>query len=824
MDGVMQATDPRPRATSTRSPRTGFAALGIGVGRGALVPGLFLALAFAANRTLGSDSKPLFAALASATAQEDVELAPFDSPAELAERFTTQVQPFLEAHCAICHSGSEPEAGFDIDGYTDVEAIVAGEVLWRHAAERVRRDQMPPADRERPDADSVERFIDFIERAARSAYDPARGVDPGRNVLRRLNNTEYANTVRDVLGVRFDAHAHFPADNIGHGFDNVADVQMLDELLLERYLEAAQLVAQDAIRWEQMGEPTVRPISPVEMEGGRARDSWRALWSNGETGAYLELPRAGRYRLRATAHADQAGDELARMELRRGGTILTSVEVVSASNGAPDEHEIEFEVDEGGEHWIGAAFVNDFADKANDQDRNLFVHGLEVIGPIDPPQPTAIQERLRALVAGERNDNKALEAQLAWLATRLWRTKPDSGDLKRIAKLVPKKAERDEALQICLSALLASPRFVFRLEDDEARDEDVRDLDGYELATRLSYFLWSAPPDDALLGHAADGTLLEHDVLVAELERMLADPRSGELARNFGSQWLQTRRLTKHDVDPAKFDTITPELLAAMQRETLLVFEAVMREKRSIRDLLDADFTFVNDALAEHYGMPRVDGSFLRRVSLVGTDRRGILLHGSILTANSEPNRTSPVKRGKWVLQAILGSPLPPPPPGADSFGADDPAQFTARTARERFAAHRSNAVCASCHDLLDPIGFGLERYDAVGRRRDRDGSGAIDSSGTLPTGESFANELEMIARIRDLDRDGRYFDGPSLVRSVVENLLVYALGRGLGPSDHPTVGHVLGRLDPDHPTLHDAIREIVLSDAFTKRRTRAAQ
>lgn len=824
MDGVMQATDTRARTASNRSARRSLSSASFRGRHGALVPGLLLILALAASHWTDSSSTPLFAPLLSAGAQEAAEDSPFDSPEVLAELFTTQVQPFIEQHCVLCHAGSAPEAGFDIDAYADVSSIVADEVLWRHAAERVRRGQMPPDDRERPDASSVDLFVDFVERAARSAYDPARGVDPGRNVLRRLNNTEYANTVRDVLDVRFDAHAHFPSDNIGHGFDNVADVQMLDELLLERYLEAAQLVAQDAIRWESMKEPTVRPIAPVEMEGGRGRESWRALWSNGETGAYLELPRAGRYRLRATAHADQAGDELARMELRRGGTILTAVDVVSASNGEPDEHEVEFEVDEGGEHWIAAAFVNDFADKAKDLDRNLFVHGLEVIGPLDPPRPTAIQEQLHELVEGERNDSKALSAQLEWLATRLWRTEPDGGDIKRIAKLVPKKAERDEALQICLAALLASPRFVFRLEDDQARDDDVRDLDGYELATRLSYFLWSAPPDDALLELAADGTLGEHDVLVAQLERMLEDPRSGELARNFGSQWLQTRRLTKHAVDPDKFDTITPELLAAMQRETLLVFEAVLRERRSIRDLLDADFTFVNDALAEHYGLPRVDGSFLRRVSLVGADRRGILLHASILTANSEPNRTSPVKRGKWVLQTILGSPLPPPPPGADSFGADDPAEFTAKSARERFALHRADAVCASCHDILDPIGFGLERYDAVGRRRNRDGSGTIDASGTLPTGETFANELEMIARIRDLDRNGRYYDGPSLVRSVVENLLVYALGRGLGPSDRPTVGYVLGHLDPDHPTLHDAIREIVLSDAFTKRRTRAAK
>lgn len=788
--------------------------------------GLFVLCAGAALGPRPAD--PLAPALAAVPASADAnagavqdEARPrFDSVAELETRLARDVRPFLEAHCTLCHSGSAPEAGLDLESTATLDEVVADDVLWRHAAERVRRGQMPPEDEPRPTAEEVDAFLDFVARATRSAYDPARGVDPGRNVLRRLNSTEYENTVEDVLGVEFDAQGFFPADNIGHGFDNVAEVQMLDELLLERYLEAAQIVASRAILWEPEGEVPSRLLSTVDLQGGRGLDSTRALYSNGEVGAFVDLPRAGRYTLRATVHASQAGDGFAEMELRHGAFTLATVEVTGSSPGEAQVHEAEFAIEDGGEVWVGAAFTND-VDPPGRPDRNLFVHGLEVVGPLDPPDPTELQVFLDELAKDERKESDRLEVKIEWLMRRLWRVEPQRADVKTLVKLAPKKAEPDEALQLAVAGILTSPRFVFRIENDDARDPVIRDLEGYELATRLAYFLWSSAPDGQLLDLAAEGRLNDAVTLREQVARMLDDPRSGELARNFGSQWLQTRRLSKHEVDPELFDSVTPELLRAMERETLLVFQEVLTKNRSIRDLIDADFTYLNEQLAQHYGLPDVDGAFLRRVSLENTSRRGILMHGSVLTANSEPNRTSPVKRGKWVLETILGAPLPPPPPGADSFGDDDPAAFTSATARERFALHRANAVCASCHDLLDPIGFGLERYDAVGRRRERDGGGRIDASGVLPGGATFENELEMIARIRDLDRGGDYYDGPSLVRAVVEKLLVYALGRGLDPADRPTIGAILEQLDPDHPTLRDAIEAIVLSDAFTKRRTR---
>jgi mono/diheme cytochrome c family protein len=745
----------------------------------------------------------------------------FDERAELEARFARDFLPFVENHCASCHSGGAPEGGLDLDGFLSIDDVAARETLLRHAVERVRRGQMPPDPAAAPAAAEVEAFAEVVRRVARSAYDPARGVEPGAAPLRRLNAREYENSVLDVLGVRFDAVAFFPADAIGHGFDNVAEAQGLSELLLERYVEAAQTIAEQAIAWEPAIEPVVRNFSPRELSGGRTTEDTRILVSNGECAVQVELPRRGAYLLRAIVHADQAGPEKARMELRSAGAVLANVEVDAGTRAAPESHEAAFTVEQGGAVWVAAAFVNDFYEVSGERrlDRNLHVHALEVVGPIGAPEPTALQLELGARFEGVASEKERVRAKLAHLARRLWRRPVENAEVARLVELAPKKAPEDQVLQVGVAALLASPNFVFRFEPDGKDARGVRPLTGHELATRLSYFLWSSPPDEALLALADSGALLEPATLVAEARRLLDDPKSGNFARNFASQWLQTRRLAKHAVDPERFPGITPELLAAMERETLLVFEAVLREKRSVLDLLDADFTFVNDALAAHYGLPPVEGGFMRRVSLAGSDRRGIVLHASVLTVTSEPGRTSPVKRGRWLLETLLASPLPPPPPGADSFGDEDPETFSVAGLRERIAAHRARPACASCHDHLDPLGFGLERFDAVGRARERDGTQRIDASGVLPGGEAFDGALELIARMRAHDTDGEWLEGPSLVRAVVEKLLVYALGRGLTPADRPTIGAVLARLDPAHPTVHDALLAIVQSEAFTQRR-----
>lgn len=746
--------------------------------------------------------------------------------ADLEARLATDFGAFVETHCASCHSGSAPEGGLDLARIATLADVVAHETLLKHAVERVKRGQMPPDPTAAPSADATAAFESFLLEALRASYDPALARDPGDAPLRRLTNIEYENSVFDVLGVRFDAAAAFPADAIGHGFDNVAEAQVLSELLLERQLEAAHEIAERAIAWEPPGEPRVRTFSPRDISGGRSHDESRVLSTNGECAVLVELPRAGSYVLRAIVHADQAGDELARMELRRAGATVATFDVKSARRGEPETHEASFELEEGGKVWVAAAFVNDYykADGDRRADRNLHVHTIEVVGPIGAPRPTTLQVALAERFGGVKSAKERLRAEVAWLAQRLWRRPVEKDDVNRLLDLAPKKAEDAQTLQYVIAALVASPRFTYRFENDAPAHGGVRALDAFELATRLSYFLWSTCPDEVLFEAARSGALLEDAGREEQVRRMLDDAKAGALARNFAAQWLQTRRLGKHTVDAERFPDVTRELLDAMERETLLVFEAVLREKRAIGELLDADFTFVNDALAAHYGLPAVEGAYMRRVSLAGSTRRGIVLHGSVLTVTSEPGRTSPVKRGKWLLETLLGTPLPPPPPGADSFGAEDPTTFSAATLRERIASHRARPACAACHDQLDPLGFALERFDAVGRWRERDGKQTIDASGVLPGGQTFDGALELVARIRAYDADGDWLEGPSLVRSVVEKLLVYALGRGLTPADRPTIGLVLASLDRERPTISDAVLAITASDAFTHRRAGGAQ
>jgi mono/diheme cytochrome c family protein len=745
---------------------------------------------------------------------------------DLAARFATDFTAFVETHCASCHSGAAPEGGLDLARIATLSDVVANETLLKHALERVERGQMPPDPAAAPSPEATAALGRFLRDAARASYEPALAGDPGEAPLRRLTNSEYENSVFDVLGVRFDAAAAFPADAIGHGFDNVAEAQVLSELLLERQLEAAHEIAERAIAWEPPGEPRVQSFSPRDISGGRSNDESRILTSNGECAVLVKLPRAGDYVLRALVHADQAGDELARLELRRAGATLATFDVKSGKRGEPETHEAPFTIEEGGEVWVAAAFVNDFykAEGERRADRNLHVHGIEVVGPLGAPRPTALQLALAERFASAKSEKERLRAQVQWLGERLWRRPLGKDEVGRLVDLAPKNAEEAQSLQYVIAALLASPRFTYRFENDAPVEGGVRDLDAFELATRLSYFVWSSCPDEQLFEAAKSGALQDDAKLADEVRRMLDDPKAGALARNFAAQWLQTRRLGKHAVDAERFPDVTRELLDAMERETLLVFESVLREKRPIGDLLDADFTFVNQELAAHYGLPEVEGAYMRRVSLAGSPRRGIVLHGSVLTVTSEPGRTSPVKRGKWLLDTLLGTPLPPPPPGADSFGDEDPTTFSAATLRERIASHRARPACAACHDQLDPLGFALERFDAVGRWRDRDGKEAIDASGVLPSGESFDGALELVARIRAFDADGDWIEGPSLVRSLVEKLLVYALGRGLTPADRPTIGRVLASLDRERPTIGDAILAIAQSDAFTRRRTSGAQ
>lgn len=736
------------------------------------------------------------------------------------------MRPFVARHCAACHDAQTREGDLVLTGYPNAQAALADRDLWEYAAERVRLGEMPPKDRPRPSPDAARAFVGWIEGelGADDEADPWADpwADPGRPVLRRLNNTQYRNAVRDLFGVDFPANEVFPTDAVGHGFDTVGAAQALPELSLEKYVEAAETIAARAIAVDDSLDPRVRELGAEALEAPFRRGA-AVLSSHGDASGRVDLPRAGRYRLRAGVFAQQAGPELARAAIVVDGRALGEFEVSAtpADGGQPLELEVPLE---GGERRVGVRFLNDYyrpeAEDPSQRDRNLYVEWIEVTGPLDPPRQgsfqTALAERFAHLPEAEREG-----AILAYLVRRVWRRPASGAELARLAALPPDGAHPSERLRLQLTALLASPHFLFLVEADPPglAPGSVRDLTGPELAARLALFLWSTVPDKDLDRLTDSGQLCEPEGLVRTVRLMLADPRSRALADGFATQWLQLTALAQCSPDRERFPTWDEDLRASMLEESRRVFDAVLREGRSAWELLDADWTFVNGPLAAHYGLEEAahsgleeeggeEGDF-RRVSLAHTPRRGVLGHAGVLTATSDPTRTSPVKRGKWVLSVLLNAPPPDPPPGADVLD-DSPEARAAAPLRQRLEAHRARPECAVCHDRMDPLGFGLERYDAVGRWRVRDGEHPIDATGVLPDGRRFDGPAELVGVLRADER---------FPRALTEKLLVYALGRGLGRGDRRGARSILAGLDPEEPALFDIILEIVLCDAFTRRR-----
>lgn len=716
---------------------------------------------------------------------------------------------FLTRHCIECHSAPEPEARLDLERIaTDLSTLSGSTRTWRKIQKVLRDREMPPEDEPRPDPGELQRILAWLE-ANRPVVTGSGAASDGPAVsLRRLNRFEYENTVRDLLGVEFDSGSSFPADEVGHGFDNMGDVLSLSDLQLEKYLEAAEWIAARAL---VRHDPAVGPrrFPPLEMKAvGKANglNAGKELFSfatTGEARVSRELPRDGVYALRARAFASQAGPEVARLELRLDGKRQQGFEV-EAVQGAPQVYETRMELS-AGEHQFGVAFVNDYyqpdaADPA-DRDRNLYVTWMEIEGPLGPPQKSRFHLGLLQRIGASP---EPLRAALTDVARRAYRRPPTELEIERLASL----AEPDEAweatLQRALIAILVSPNFLFRVEQPPAAGSEERPLDDHELATRLAYFLWSSMPDEALFRQAELGRLREGPVLLGEVDRMLGSARSGALVESFAGQWLQLRSIERVAPDPRRFPGFDQELREAMAAESSLLFEAVLREDRPVRELLTADFTFLNQRLADHYGLSGVRGSRMRRVALDGRRAGGLLHHAAILTLTSEATRTSAVKRGKWVLETILDD--SPPPPPADVMALDQSAPtHGGETLRQRMERHRSDPKCLPCHERMDPIGFALENYDALGRWRELDAGKPIDASGELPDGRTFVGPAGLQVILQDDD---------AFVGALARNLLTYALGKGLNERDHFDLEQLLAQLEPE-PTLQQLIHAIVSSNAF---------
>ncbi|MEE2940438.1 MAG: DUF1592 domain-containing protein [Planctomycetota bacterium] len=767
-------------------------------------------------------SSPRAALLACALAGAPAVGASDERPAAAAPTRSEDALPerareFLDAHCVSCHGPEAQQGDLRLDG-AHARAPGGEDVAldWEYLHERVAFDEMPPPAAPAPSDFERAEFVEWHGGALGIDTPAAQPAPPGP--LRRLTREEWRHAAGDLFGVEFDPEAFLPEDAVGHGFDHVAEAQTLSEVDFVRFLDAAEAIAERAV---PPGESS--PPRTVRFEAGdiKADDVRGAAWlfTRGVGRARAAVPRAGEYVVRASLWGQQAGPDPCRVRLVLGGRRSAEEFEVRASEPADAVVvEARIEAKRGGDLGVGVEFLNDFfnprAREGKPKDRNLAIRWIEIEGPFGPATPTEFSGGLLARAADAGGGQRGLRAAVGELAATVWRLPDETAPRKDVARLLALTDRQDEPelrLRMALTAALASPRFLFKEERGEkARRRKGAALTGVERATRLASMLWRSVPDAGLLEAARGGELDTSEGASTVARRMLADPRAARFAASFGRQWLQLDGLRGKRADRKRFPEFDGRLARSMVEETQRVLLDSLRERRSMWDLVEGTTTFVDERLARHYGLDARAGEPVddgwRRVDLSGTERRGLLGHASVLFLTSEPERTSPVKRGKWVLDVLLGAAPPPPPPGVDSLpedGAIKGENGEELSLRERFELHRADPSCAACHARMDPIGFGLEAYDAVGALRE-----GVDAAGVLPDGRTFDGPAELADVLRS---EGRFLE------ATVERLLVYGLARSLVPADRATVAEVVAALDPEHPTLEDALLAIVSSDAFLR-------
>jgi hypothetical protein len=727
--------------------------------------------------------------------------------------FARDVKPVLDRTCVPCHRGQDAMGDLDLSRFKTEKSVVDGAETWIRVLENVRAGHMPPegAGTLRPEQRS--RFVQWVETTLANANCDIR--EPGRVTIRRLNRTEYNNTVRDLLGSDLRPADDFPSDDVGYGFDNIGDVLSMSPLLMEKVLDAADRLARAAIA---LPEPKSFKVNGSDMTStGNSNEVGNAalLFSNGALVTQHTAPRQGPYRVRIVAGATKAGPEDARMAV-----LINRREVAAFFVPNEPDRPAPFEVPidlPSGRHRIEVAFTNDHFDPNHAdpkrRDRNLQIESVEVLGPLDDqPLPPSHRRLIPKDPPAPDQHRKTAEEALRPLLAKAYRRPPEPAEFERLMALYDsiyadsKVFER--AMQVCVQAILSSPHFLFRAETDPAPDKP-RALNGYEVASRMSYFLWASMPDDRLFALAANGSLLKPEVRKAEAKRMLADPKARSLSDDFVNQWLQLPRLREVSPDPERFGPFPATLRDAMRTETLLFAKEVIEKDLSLLEFIDGRFTFLNEPLAAHYGIPGVSGGEFRKVTLPDDRRGGVLGHGSILTLTSNPTRTSPVKRGKWVLEQLLGTPPPPPPPGAGDL-PDEGKKVEGKTLRERLEDHRKDPACATCHARMDPIGFALDNFDAVGRWRTEDGGLPLDVTGVLPGGERVSGPATL--------RKVLLSKADLLRKNMANKMLTYAIGRGLRFSDQCFVDEIAAAIAKRGDRFSALIEAVVESEPFLTR------
>jgi hypothetical protein len=753
-------------------------------------------------------------------AQQPIQGSP--SPQAPPERDT--VNKFVTRHCTKCHNGEDRRGGLALDAVISEDAS-AHPSVWEKVVRKLAARQMPPASRPRPDERAYETVIAALETALDRAA--AAHPDPGRTpTLRRLNRTEYQNAIRDLLALDIDAAALLPADEANHGFDS-APLGDLSPTLLDRYITAAQKISRLAVGRapKTPDSNTFRP-APDRTQEGHVKGL--PLGTRGGMRIPFTFPQEGEYDVQVWLTRDRNEQVEGLREPHELEILLDRKRLTSFTVKPPAKGEGHNDVDKhlkarvavtAGPHDLGVTFVQNPASLLETKRQpyqahyNLHrhprlspaVYQVSITGPYHAKGQGDTPSRRRIFICkppltptplprGERGRGEGADEEacakkiLSALLRRAYRRPVDNAHLEKAMKFYRqgrKDGDFDAGIEMALSAVLVNPQFLFRVERDPAglaakAGYRVSDVD---LASRLSFFLWSSIPDDELLDLAERGELRKSAVLEKQVRRLLADERSRTLATDFAVQWLHLRNLESILPDLRLFPDFDDNLRKAFRRETELLFESVLREDRSVLDLLKADYTFLNERLAAHYGIPHVYGNRFRRVAL-GADRErgGLMRHGSILTVTSYATRTSPVIRGKWILENFLGTPPPPPPPNVRALRENTVAANL--PIRERLAEHRANASCASCHRLIDPVGFSLEQFDAVGRWRTTEDGKPVDAAGGLPDGREF----EGVAGLeRALLRRPEWF-----VRTLTEKLFTFALGRPPEEYDAPAIRKII--------------------------------
>lgn len=770
-----------------------------------------------------------------------------------------QVAPaFLQKHCIACHGSEKPKAGLSLLELREPGSVLTKRKTWDGVFAMLASGDMPPDDRPQP---TVEEKTAFVASARAAFAEAARNAppNPGRVTMRRLNRVEYRNTIRDLIGIDFDPAADFPADDVGHGFDNIGDVLTLSPVLMERYLAASEGIMQRAIMVNPPA-PTKRHISAQYTEPAGPNvpkeNHFRPITSEKSDSAILTGPihtpyqwdAEGEYVFRARVYAKGEGDkpifaavmvtggvatpaseeELGKISGRAVNSlkplqVLATVEIKARDSKNAQQIEVKIPPMPGRQRTaIGLIKPAEGAPPVK-----LCVEYLALEGPLDP-RPSS-HRKLLAASADKPQPEQSREV-LTRFASRAFRRPATPAEIDRLTKLVAARqaegASWEAANQLAMQAVLCSPKFLFRVELDERPDSaEVRPLDEFQLASRLSYFLWSSMPDDELSSLAREGKLAAN--LESQVRRMLKDPKATSLVENFALQWLQLKRLETYDADKAKFPQFSDRLRRAMLKETTLTIDHIFRDDRSLIELLDSDYTFLDESLARHYGIrdtmgnrngqkdPRPGGQPIPRenfvrVSLAGGERGGLLTQASILTVTSNPGRTSPVKRGKWVLEQLLGTPPPPAPPNVPLLAEDEKAQQSG-SLRQRFEQHRANPSCANCHARMDPLGFALENYDAIGGYRTKDGEFPIDTAGELPDGRKISGAVDLKGVLKE-KKD-------LFARCFAEKLLIYALGRGLEYYDGRALDQIAAAMAKGDYRLSALCVEITKSEPFRNRR-----